>query len=119
MSDERQIGSLQDARAVPGGAAIFEGDWGGQIYLIVPAAQIACDEAALARLLAALDAIAWPGNDPSGSSIRFERLAPGERIPGGMGGAVATEGVWIHPELAPHGDAIRAVLAGRRVSLID
>jgi hypothetical protein len=119
MSDERDIGSLADARAVPGAAAIFEGDWGGQIYLVAPAARIACDEDALARLLAALDEIAWPGNDPSGRSLRYERLAPGERIPGGMGGAVATEEVWIHPELAPHTEAIRAVLAGRRASLAE
>ncbi len=119
MSDQRPLGSLREARDVPSAFAILQGDWGGQIYLVAPIARVACDEAALARLLASLDEIAWPGNDPSGATLRFERLAPGERIPGGMGGAIAAADPWIHPELAPHAEAILAVLAGRRASLAD
>jgi hypothetical protein len=104
--------SLAEARAVPDGVVILEGDWGGQIYVVAPAARVACDEAALERLLRELDAIAWPENDLGGASVRYQRLRKGDSVPGGMGGGEVREEVWIHPELAPHGARIRAVLAG-------
>ena len=113
MSEEnRPLGSLAEARAAPDGVVILEGDWGGQIYVVAPAARVACEEAALDRLLRDLDAIAWPENDPGGASIRYERLRAGEAVPGGMGGGEVREDVWIHPELTPHAARIRAALAG-------
>ena len=75
-------------------------------------ARVAGDEAALERLLRELDAVAWPGNDPGSASIRYERRSPGDTVPGGMGGGEVREDVWIHPELLPYADRIRAALAG-------
>lgn len=112
MSEDRPLRSLAEARAVADGVVILEGDWGGQIYVVAPAARVASDEAALERLLRDLDAIAWPENDPGGASIRYERLRPGDTVPGGMGGGHVREDVWIHPELMPHAERIRAALAG-------
>jgi hypothetical protein len=118
MSDEaHQLGSLADARAAADGVVILEGDWGGQIYVVAPASRVACDEAALARLLRAIDAIAWPENDEGSASIRYERLRAGDTVPGGMGGGRVSSDAWIHDELAPHAPAIREVLAGRRADL--
>jgi hypothetical protein len=118
MSDEdHPLGSLAGARAAPDGVVILEGDWGGQIYVVAPASRVSCDEAALARLLRAIDAIAWPGSEAQSATIRYERLRPGETVPGGMGGGRVLEGAWIHDELAPQAQAIREVLAGRRAHL--
>lgn len=113
----RPLASLAEAREASDGVVILEGDYGGQIYLVASAARVACDEAALARLLADLDAIAWPGSEPEASSVRYERLAAGERVPGGMGGGRVEEGVWIHAELAPQAAMIRAVLARERAAI--
>ena len=110
--ETKALGSLAEARLAPGGVVILEGDWGGQVYLVAPAACVACDEAALERLLRELDAVAWPGNDPGSASIRYERRSPGDTVPGGMGGGEVREDVWIHPELLPYADRIRAALAG-------
>lgn len=52
--------SLADARDVPDGVVILEGDYGGQIYVVAPAARVACSEGALQLLLRDLDDIAWP-----------------------------------------------------------
>jgi len=113
----RPLSSLAAARDVPDGVVILEGDYGGQIYLVAPAARVECNEAALDLLLRDLDEVAWPGAEPNASSLRYEQLAPGAVVPGGMGGGLVADDVWIHPELAPHAAAIRAVLAGRREAL--
>ena len=110
----RRLTSLAEARAVADGVVILQGDRGGQIYVIAPAARVVCDEAALARLLRDLDEIAWPGSDPAAATLGYERLGEGETVPGGMGGGKVTGDVWVHPELRPYEEAIRAVLAGTR-----
>ncbi|APR86875.1 hypothetical protein A7982_12224 [Minicystis rosea] len=111
------LGSLAEARETKDGMVILEGDYGGQIYLVAPAAGVDCSEGELSLLLRDLDEIAWPGCPPGSSSVRFERLAAGETVPGGMGGGRVEDDVWIHPELAAHATAIRDVLAGRRETL--
>jgi hypothetical protein len=122
MSDDppyRPLGSLAEARASSDGVVILEGDWGGQIYVVAPAARVAADEAALGRLLRDLDALAWPANDADGARVRYERLPAGAAVPGGMGGGVVAEGggVWVHAELAARAAAIGEVLAGRRAAI--
>ncbi len=112
-----RLASLADARADPDGRVVLQGDWGGQIYVVARAAQVACDEAALGRLLRELDALAWPGSDASGAEVSYERLREGERVPGGMGGGEVTGEVWVHAELRGYEGAIREVLAGRRVGI--
>lgn len=121
MSDDdprfEPLASLAAAREAADGVVILEGDYGGQIYVVAPAAGVACDEEALDRLLRDLDAIAWPGSEPEAASVRFERLAVGARVSGGMGGAPVLGEAWIHAELAPHAEEIRAVLAGTSASI--
>ena len=119
MSDDlpssfQPLGSLAEARAVPDGVVILEGDYGGQIYVVAPASLVACSEGELLHLLRDLDEIAWPGSEEDASTLRYERLPEGSKVPGGMGGAHVDGEVWIHAELSPHAEAIRDVLAGRR-----
>jgi len=113
------LGSLAEARDVPDGVVVLEGDYGGQIYVVAPALRVECSEGALLLLLRDLDEIAWPGIDADASDLRFERLPAGSSVPGGMGGGRAEDDVWIHPDLARHADAIRDVLAGRREVIRD
>ncbi len=104
--------SLEEAKASPHGTVILEGDEGGQIYVVVRAERVRCDEAALHALLRDLDAYCWA--DPDSAHIYYEARALGEPIPGGMGGARVTPEVWIHEELEKLGlrAAIEAVLSG-------
>jgi hypothetical protein len=114
--------SLDEARQAPDGVVVLEGDWGGQIYLVCPASLVGCSDAALKALLDDLDVIAWPPDgEPEGRGIYYERHAIGEGIPGGMGGGVVTEGLWIHEEFEDTGlrSAIEAVLIGDRARLSD
>jgi len=107
--------SLSDARVFKDSTVIFEGDYGGQIYVVAPISYVKCDEARLHSLLAEVDATQW--DDPEGASIFFERLAVGAGVPGGMGGAAVQQGVWVHERLDAHRVAIAAVLAGECESI--
>lgn len=111
------LGSLAEARETSDGVVILEGDYGGQIYVVAPAERVDCNEGALHLLLRDLDEIAWPGSEDDASSVRFEKLARGSKVPGGMGGGRVEDDVWIHPELTRHADAIREVLAGKRETI--
>jgi hypothetical protein len=96
---------------------VFEGDDGGQIYVVCPACAVVCCEERLQQLLVDLDEIEWPeSQDPSMRRIYFESRAPGEVIPGGTGGGQVTGGPWIHPRLVAKDllDPIREVLSGKR-----
>ena len=76
---------------------ILQGDYGGQIYFTCPAAKIKCSEEDLKKLLAYLDAHAW--KDASGTGIYFEDRPKNSGVPGGMGGGLASDDVWLHPKL--------------------
>ncbi len=103
--------SLAEAKQFSDGVVVFEGDYGGQIYLVVRAQTVHCDEAALARLLAEIDGALW--NDADGARVYYERQPIDAPIFGGMGGARVTVEPWIHPDLAERSDSIRAILEGR------
>ena len=86
------------ADAVANGAhVILQGDDGGQIYFTCPAAKIKCSEEGLKNLLAYLDAHAW--KDASSAWIYFEDRPMNSGVPGGMGGGLAIDDVWLHPRL--------------------
>jgi hypothetical protein len=110
------VRSLAEAQALPDGAVVLEGDWGGQIYVTAPARLVRCDEQALVRLVRDLDAIAWPRNEEDGARVFYERVPVGGGVAGGMGGSVVIDGVWVHEEFESLGlaDAIREVIAGER-----
>ena len=91
--------SLAETKADPDGVVILEGDDGGQIYVVARAEQVSCSPAALDQLLRDLDLINWEGNEEDSARVVFERKAIGTGIAGGMGGAVVTRDVWVHPTL--------------------
>jgi len=95
----RSIGSLAEARRTPDAMVIFEGDDGGQIYLACPARHVAAGEGELTALFVRIDEDQWPGNGTNSRRVCYEVVPAGQGIPGGMGGAVASSGLWLHPHL--------------------
>jgi hypothetical protein len=118
-SDYVSFGSLAEAQADPDGCVILEGDDGGQLYLVVHAKEVQCDEVTLSTLLRDLDAISWPANDDDMARVVYERRPVGTTVAGGMGGGVLAASAWIHPSLGSLGlaDEVRAVLLGRQERL--
>src|SRR5688572_23587284 len=106
------LGSLAEAKQVPDGVVILEGDDGGQIYVVVRAADVHCNEDTLRHLLRDLDAREW--NDPSMAHVIYERRPVGDTVPGGMGGGAVAAGLWVHQRLSHLEDSIAAVLRGER-----
>lgn len=109
-----RLGGLDDARANTMGAAILEGDWGGQIFATCPARLVECSHDALMRLTLDLDSVLW--GEPDGASVRYEVRSVGSPVPGGMGGGEIVEGVWVHEEVRRRGlaKAVRDIILNRR-----
>lgn len=110
----RPIANFEEAKKTPDAYVILEGDWGGQIYLVVPMSLVLCSEPTLRALLLELDRRQW--NELEGVGLYFERHAVGDLIPGGMGGGRPLSGLWIHRALALRGlrRAIEEILGGTR-----
>jgi len=107
----KPLKSLQEARKYNDAHVIFEGDYGGQVYLSVPVKKIKCSQTVLDKLLKELDAIAW--KDSTGTGLYFERIKKGEIISGGMGGGRAKNNLWVHKDLSNFRRKILLVLQGR------
>ncbi|WP_280151988.1 hypothetical protein [Piscinibacter sp. XHJ-5] len=107
--------SLAEAQLHSDGVVVLEGDYGGQIYVVVPASLVQCGESGLSSLLAELDAMEW--EEPEGARVYFERQPHGSSVPGGMGGGLATDKAWVHPRLEHLASKIEEVLAGVRTSV--
>ena len=89
---------------------VLEGDWGGQVYLTVPADRLG-PNAHPETLLERLDRIAWPSNEGEGARVSREDAALDEGIPGGMGGGyVYADAVWLHPEFTSEVEMVRTLL---------
>lgn len=110
----RAFRSLAEARATVDAAVVMQGDDGGSIYLTCPARLVGCDEGALNRLLHDFDEHLW--NDADTARLFYERAPLGTDIPGGTGGGIVIEGVWLHEKLEARGlrAAFEAVIAGRQ-----
>jgi hypothetical protein len=108
--------SLEEAQADSAGVVILQGDDGGQIYVVCPAARVVWGTEELDQLLRDIDELEWPGNDPDMARIIYERAAIGSGVAGGMGGGVVSDGPWIHSRLRDSGlvSEIESVLAGRK-----
>ncbi len=78
--------SFEDAKSYKDGVAVFEGDYGGQIYLTCPVSEIICDEPTLRQLLIDIDTHCF--NYPDSAQIYYERIAQGSGIWGGSGGGI-------------------------------
>lgn len=109
--------TLDDARRHDDGVAILQGDWGGQIYAVIPASMIQCTPEVLRQLLLDLDSAAWSCNENEGASIYYERKPAGTGIGGGMGGGASTGSLWIHSEFDEISEQIRLVIAGDQHSI--
>lgn len=96
----------------PDGALIISGDYGGTVYLTAPKRFVRCTPDAVRDLAEALDRRVW--DDPDGLEISALSLPVGSGVPGGMGGGVVIDDVWMHPRKFTDEDrkAAAAALAG-------
>lgn len=107
--------NLVEAKLDRNSVAVLEGDWGGQIYLVVRASHVQCDEVQLQTLLAELDDLEWA--EPDGAGLYFESREIGQPVPGGMGGGAVAAEFWLHPRLVAHEAGVRDVLSGAQSSI--
>jgi len=115
--DYHPLKSFEEAKQYDDAYVIMEGDWGGQIYLSIPAKQIMCSYETLKSLLSEIDKHEWKHNDGEGIGIYFERKKAGEGISGGMGGGLALEGLWVHDDIKGIEKKILDVLNGNKKSI--
>ena len=108
------IKSFSEAKKIPNAYVVFEGDYGGQIYLTCPMSKINCDEKILKQLLSDIDAYCFDYLNSTG--IYYEVHQTNEGIAGGMGGGITKTDVWIHPKVVELGIAshIKQVIDGVR-----
>jgi hypothetical protein len=82
---------------------VLEGDWGGQIFLTVPWHKVG-PEAKIVTLLDKMNKAAWSCNVSAaddGSNVKFFLAEASQSgVPGGMGGGLLTNGVWMHDDFA-------------------
>jgi|SRR3989344_658229 len=102
--------NLIEARKYNDSYLIMEGDYGGQIYLVVPVKIVKCSEIKLKELLKEIDEICW--DDKDGTGIYFERMKVDSIVSGGMGGGVALEKLWLHENIEKLRKKIENILAG-------
>lgn len=109
--------TLEEAKQHADGVVIFEGDYGGAIYLTCPAHLVQCSEELLQQLLRDIDKRLI--NHHWGLMVCYERLAAGSGVSGGWGGGLVTEGLWLHDKVEALNlcNAIEAVLSGSRETL--
>ena len=108
------IKTFNEAKEIPNAYVIFEGDYGGQIYLTCPVSIIKCNEKKLKQLLVDIDTWCWAYEDSTG--LFYEPHKENEGIAGGMGGGMTLSNIWFHPELIELGldSQIKQVLGGKR-----
>lgn len=109
--------TLDEARQHDDGVAILQGDWGGQIYAVIPARMIRCTPDTMHKLLLDLDTEAWSCNENEGASIYYERKPAGAGVAGGMGGGASTGELWVHPEFDEIAEQIRRVINGQQETI--
>lgn len=109
--------TLDEARQHADGVAILQGDWGGQIYAVIPARMIRCSQDTMQRLLLDLDTEAWSCNENEGASIYYEIKPVGTGVAGGMGGGASTGELWVHPEFEKIEKQIRRIVIGEQETL--
>lgn len=93
----RAIDTFDQAKQIKNVYVIFEGDYGGIIYLTCPMKLVNCTENELQALLEYIDELYW--NDLDGANIFYEILRSGQCLTGGLGGGQAIDDIWIHPEI--------------------
>ncbi len=74
---------------------VFEGDWGGQIFLTVPW-NLVGPKSRIYDLLVRLDKLAWSSNKGGGRLVYLVTGNEENVVTGGMGGGKLEEGLWLH-----------------------
>lgn len=107
--------TLVEARSIENSYVVADGDWGGQVYFTIPAAEVACSEERVRQLVREVDQVCWGGQEEGSLGVNFRSGTPGEGVVGGMGGGVLRGGLWVHDEISQLGwkPAIGRVLAGK------
>ncbi|MCX6782279.1 MAG: hypothetical protein NTW66_04150 [Candidatus Magasanikbacteria bacterium] len=96
----RILKNFDSAKKALNGVVVFEGDWGGQVYLSCPMKYVKCSENVLKKLLRDIDASEWDCNKGIGTNLTYYKAKPGDGICGGMFGGVVEDELWIHPDIA-------------------
>lgn len=108
---------LKSAKTDPDSYVVMQGDWGGQIYLTCPIKCVTCDEYMLKKVLRKLDGMCWGCNAGAGADLCYETHRSGDVVPGGMGGGLATDGLWIHPNILNEGNIkaeLESIILGKK-----
>lgn len=113
------IKSFEQAKTIKNACVIFEGDYGGQIYLTCPMKYVQCSESTLHKLWKSIDKIEWDSNDIYQQGIFYEVISVGQGVAGGMGGGRVVDGLWIHKRLENAGlrEKIADIIANKRKNL--
>lgn len=93
----QDLKNLTEAKKHIDSVMIFEGDYGGIIYLTCPIRFVKCNEEELNQLLEFIDRNYW--NDLDGARIYYELIEDNQGVAGGMNGGEVINGIWIHPEI--------------------
>ena len=116
---------VEAARQLRDAWIVLNADWGGQVLLTCPVAEVRCDDATLHQLHCDLLSISWGDGElddgsvaeeygSEGESIYLFKAPAGYGIPGGMGGGANLPEPWVHEEFVDRGlrESILAVLRG-------
>lgn len=93
----KSITNFEQAKKEKKAVVIFEGDYGGIIYLTCPIQLVKCNEETLYYLLKKIDSFYW--KDIDGANIFYEIIEDGEHVAGGVNGGQVLEKLWIHPKV--------------------
>jgi hypothetical protein len=93
----KSFDSLEEAKNYENTYVIFEGDYGGQIYLTCSTKIVKCTEEELYTLLKEIDEKNW--QEPEGAGIYFEQIPEKRGVVGGMNGGYITDDLWVHPQI--------------------
>ena len=100
----KALKNIEEAKEFDQAYVIFEGDYGGIIYLTCPINNVKCSDKELQDLLKYIEEHYW--NDLSTAGIYYEVLEKNqETIAGGMGGGKIKKGLWVNSELVKLGMA--------------
>ena len=98
------IPNLEEARKKPDTFVIFEGDYGGVVYSIIPVSLVKGSDSDLEQALNIL------GKGEEGNAVLFRILSEDDSISGWSISGVIEEGWWIHPDYERYREKVESIL---------